>query len=126
MDNPADVAFFFLSEIMYLCWILLVLGDLIFVLLSLLSQLRKEPLDSVYVDFDGLVTPLRNSKMPGCLFFHLCFSFTVSEPSRCYQRAGILHSFSSTGAVVAPKFASVQNYACGASNVPCTVSCLLF
>lgn len=82
---------------MYLCWILFVFWDLIFVLLSLPSPLRKDTLDSVHVHFDGLVTPLRNSKMPGCLFFHLCLSFTVSEPLRCYQRAGILHSFPAQG-----------------------------
>lgn len=98
LENPADVAFVFN---MYLCWIyqilnlLFVYEELIFTLLPF-SQLRMETLDSVYLNCDGndSVTPLRNSNMPEFLLFHRCFSFTVSEPLQCYQRAGILHSFS--------------------------------
>ncbi len=40
-----------------------------------------------------MLTPIRNSNMPGFLLFHHCFSVTVSQPLQCYQRAGILHSF---------------------------------
>ncbi|XP_070696603.1 bcl-2-like protein 11 isoform X2 [Pempheris klunzingeri] len=52
----------------------------------------QETLGPACLYFDG-DDSLKNSKMPGFLFFHLCFFFTVSEPLQCHQRAGTLHSF---------------------------------
>lgn len=69
--------------------LLFVYEDLIFTQLPLFHLSRKETFDSG----DDLLTPLRNSKTLEFLFFHLCFSFAVSDLLQYHQRAGILHSF---------------------------------
>lgn len=111
---------------MYPCWIYRTL-NLLFVHEELVFTLRPqrsmgETLDSAHFHGDYLLRHSRNSEL---LFFHFCFPFTVSEPLQCYQRAGILHSFPVQRRSYHLKYASVQNYDCGNSNVPCTVSCLL-